>query len=261
MAIAAGCGCGYAGGMNNELAREFVGGRGLFVTGTDTGVGKTVVTGAIARCLSGAGVSVGVFKPIATGCEHRREGLVSSDAEFLAHCSNSGFSLEEINPVRYAEAVTPSVAVERSGRAIDWAGLGQAYGRISEASDVTLVEGIGGLMVPIEPGYLVIDMMVDMALPAIVVAKNRLGVINHTLLTVEMCRIRGLKVAGVVVNGYRADGASLAEETNPRVISEVGDVPVLAVIPYESETSVEQGQLGPSVRQAAEVADWAGLAG
>ena len=115
--------------------------KGLFITGTDTGVGKTVVTGAIARCLSAAGKKVGVFKPISTGCRITRQGLISEDAEFLAHCSNSINSLEEINPVRYLDALAPMAAAERSGRVVDFDEIYRGYQNITNTNEIILVEG------------------------------------------------------------------------------------------------------------------------
>ena len=111
--------------------------RGFFITGTDTGVGKTVVAGAIARCLLASGVRVGVFKPIATGCRRRREGLVSIDAEFLAHCSDSPFSLEQINPIRYAEPLAPSVAAERGNKQVDFGEMELAYSNVVDGTGVS----------------------------------------------------------------------------------------------------------------------------
>ena len=123
-------------------------------------------------------------------------------------------------------------------------------------SDIVIVEGIGGVMVPLAKDTLVIDLMVEMKLPVLIVARSRLGTLNHTLLTVEMCRMRGLKVAGVVLNGYRSDSADLAEESNARIITEVGKIEVAAVIPYDKETCVERGKLGAEVRSAAALIRW-----
>ena len=239
-----------------EKKRQFTQARGLFVTGTDTGVGKTLVAGAIAGLLSNAGRDVGVFKPISTGCRRQREGLVNADAEFLAHCSNSPFSLELINPIRYRDPLAPMVAAERAERPIEWDQLELAYKNVVEGSELVIVEGIGGVMVPIEKDYLVIDLMADMGLPVLIVAASRLGTINHTLLTIEMCRIRGIKLAGIVINGYQAEQAHLAEESNARVISEVGGVRILNVIPYDKSSCVEKGQLGGDVQAAVELFGW-----
>lgn len=230
--------------------------RGLFITGTDTDVGKTVVTGAIAAALAGRGVKPGVFKPIATGCRLTREGLVSEDAEFLSYCADSELLLSQINPICYLDAAAPSVAIERSKREIDWDALRLAYNNVRQSSAAVLVEGIGGVMVPLEDDYLVLDLMVDMGLPVVIVAASRLGAINHTLMTLEICRARKLRVAGVVLNRYRPEHAGIAEETNAQVISEFGDVPILAVIPYDIGTSVRNGVLGPEVAAAADSLDW-----
>ncbi len=230
--------------------------KGIFVTGTDTGVGKTVVAGAIAQQLAMKGKRTGVFKPIATGCKHTREGLVSNDAEFLAHCVDSRFSLEQINPIRYHEPVAPIVAIEQSKREIDWESLEQAYKNVAAESEIVIVEGIGGVMVPITKNYLVIDLMEEMALPVVIVAWSRLGTINHTLLTIEMCKNRGLQVLGVVLNGYQAEEASLAEETNMRVINETAGVKILTVIPFDKSTCLEKGKIGEEITAAIDIVNW-----
>ncbi len=230
--------------------------KGVFITGTDTGVGKTLVAGMIAGRLHELGYRVGVFKPIATGCRITREGLVNEDAEFLAHCAHTELPLEIINPVRYRDPLSPNVAAEREQRDIDWAAIELAFKNVADASDVVIVEGVGGVMVPLEKRYWVLDLMQDMALPAMVVARSRLGTINHTLLTVEACRSRDLTVKGVTINGYRTDSAELAEESNPRVITEVGRVRVISVIPYDKMSCVESGRLGDDIRQAGKLVRW-----
>src|SRR5215210_2930024 len=116
---------------------------GLFVTGTDTGVGKTLVAGAIADWLRRRGRRVGVLKPVATGCERRREGLVSEDAEFLAHCADARFPLDVICPQRYAEPLAPAVAAERAGEPLDWSLIDNSLRLMSRDSDLMIIEGIG----------------------------------------------------------------------------------------------------------------------
>ena len=236
---------------------KFARAKGVFITGTDTGIGKTVVAGALAHCLFLEGRRVGVFKPIATGCRRSREGLVSEDAEFLAHCSNCENPLEQINPERYWEPLAPIVAAERAHREINWQNIQLGYENIVKTNDVVVVEGIGGVMVPICQDYLVVDLMRDMALPVIVVASSRLGTINHTLLTISTCRNNNLSVIGVVINNYVTDRATIAEEMNPRIIAEVGDIRVLTIIPYDKSTCVEKGVLGSQVMGAARLCDWA----
>ena len=204
---------------------------GLFVTGTDTEVGKTVVAGAIADWFRRRGARVAVLKPAATGCVQRREGLVSEDAEFLAACADARFPLDLICPQRYAEPLAPAVAAQRAKQPLDWEAVERSVRLMSRESDVMVVEGVGGVMVPMDPKHTVLDVAGWLKLPAVVVARPNLGTINHTLMTVNALRSAGVRVAGVVINRYRADGASVAEETNPAAIEKWGKVPILATVP------------------------------
>src|SRR4051812_32331467 len=156
---------------------------GLFITATDTGVGKTMITAGIARVLRQRGVRVAVCKPIATGCVHRREGLVSEDAEFLAHHSDTQHPLDLICPQRYAEPLAPSVAAERAKWPVDWDSVDPPLQPLSRAADFLLVEGIGGAMVPLDDRPTVLNLAQWLTLPAVIVARPSLGTINHTLLT------------------------------------------------------------------------------
>src|SRR5438477_5591766 len=122
----------------------------LFVTGTDTNVGKTLVAGAIAQHLRLTGLRVAVCKPVATGCIHRREGLVSEDAEFLAHCADARHPLDLICPQRFAEPLAPAIAAERAGVSLDWTEIQRSLTQMSRSSDVMIVEGVGGIRVPMD---------------------------------------------------------------------------------------------------------------
>jgi dethiobiotin synthetase len=226
---------------------------GLFVTGTDTGVGKTLVAGAIADWFRRRQRRVGVLKPIATGCVHRREGLVSEDAEFLAHCADARFPLDVICPVRYAEPLAPAVAAERAGQPVAWEAVARSVRLLEAGSDVLIVEGIGGVMVPLDPKHTVLDLARWLRLPAVIVARPSLGTINHTLLTVNALRSGGVPVAGVVINRYPAEAAGIADETNPRAIEKWGTVPVLCIVPDEKLT---EGKLPKGVIAAVETVDW-----
>ncbi|HEV2293323.1 MAG TPA: dethiobiotin synthase [Tepidisphaeraceae bacterium] len=204
---------------------------GLLVTGTDTGVGKTLIAGAVADWFRRKGRRVAVCKPAGSGCVRRREGLVSEDAEFLAHCADSSHPLDLICPVRFSEPLAPAIAAERAKEPLEWELIDRAIEMMSNGSDVMVVEGVGGLMVPMDPKHTFLDVARWLKLPAIVVARPSLGTINHTLLTVNALRSAGVKVAGVVVNRYPAQTADLAAETNPRAIEKWGKVPVLCVVP------------------------------
>lgn len=230
---------------------------GIFVTGTDTDVGKTVVAGAIADWFRRRGARVAVLKPAATGCVHRREGLVSEDAEFLAACADARFPLDLICPQRYAEPLAPAVAAERAKQPLDWEAIARSIRIMSESSDVMIVEGVGGAMVPMDDRHSVLDMAHWLKLPAVVVARPNLGTINHSLLTIAALRSAGVTVAGVVVNRYRGDGASVAEETSPRVIERRGKVPILALVP---DATIAGPSIPPDVRAAVDPVDWQQIA-
>jgi dethiobiotin synthetase len=229
----------------------------LLVTGTDTGVGKTLVAGAIADWFRRRGSRVAVLKPIATGCVRRREGLVSEDAEFLAHCADARHPLDLICPQRYLEPLAPAVAAERAGQPLDWTAIQRSIDLMTRDSDVLVVEGVGGVMVPLDEQHTVLDVVKWLGLPAVVVARPGLGTINHTLLTVNALR-GAAKVAGVVVNRYPADSPGVAEETNLRAIEKWGRVPLLCVVPEEPMT---QAQLPANVAAVVEAIDWAAIAG
>jgi len=204
---------------------------GLFITGTDTGVGKTMVAAAIANCLARAGHRVAVSKPIATGCVHRREGLVSEDAEFLAHHADARFPLDTICTQRYAEPLAPAIAAERAKQPIEWNAINRSIQIMAEASDVMIVEGVGGILVPLDRKTTVLDMAKWLTVPVVIVARPGLGTINHTLLTIAALRNAKVPVAGVVINGYPTETAPPAEETNPRAIEKWGKIPVLCLAP------------------------------
>lgn len=230
---------------------------GLLVTGTDTGVGKTVIAGAIANWFHRRGARVGVCKLAATGCIKRREGLVSEDAEYLAACADTRFPLDLVCPQCYAEPLAPAVAAERAGRPLDWSAIQRSLTIMSGGSDVMIVEGIGGIMVPMDRQSTVLDIAVWLKLPVVIVAQPGLGTINHTLLTINTLRGGGVKVAGVVINRYPAENPDVAEETNPRAIEKWGKAPVLCVAPDEP---FHPPALPGGVVAAVDAVDWGELA-
>ncbi|MDD5064615.1 MAG: dethiobiotin synthase [Phycisphaerae bacterium] len=234
---------------------------GLFVTGTDTGVGKTLIAGAIAKILIGKGLKVGVFKPIATGCKHKWDGLISSDTEFLFHCANSNLSLSTITPVGYRTPAAPIVSAAREHRAIDFDKIAAAYKDICQNSNVVLVEGIGGARVPLTEEFDLLDLAVEFALPVVIVARPTLGTINHTLMTIDCIRAAELKIAGTIVNGYNAVESTAAEDTAPDVIAKCSGVNVLAVVPFDETVNIEKPSLGEVILPSLAACDWKGLAG
>jgi dethiobiotin synthetase len=230
---------------------------GLFITATDTGVGKTLVAGAIADRLRRQGLRVGVLKPVATGCVKRREGLVSEDAEFLAACADARVPLDVICPNRYAEPLSPNVAADRAQRPVEWDAIQRSIRMIVGTSDVIIVEGAGGILTPIDDGHSMLDLARWIGLPTVVVARPSLGTINHTALTVAALKQAGVRVAGVVVNGYPNDTPSVAEETNPRQIEKWAKTKVLAIVPRDA---MDGPTLTPNVRAPVDAVDWESFA-
>jgi dethiobiotin synthetase len=200
--------------------------RGAFVTGTDTGVGKTVVAASILAALRHRGERVAAFKPALTGTDEPADPNWPPDDALLAGAA--GMRAEDVAPARFGPAVSPHLAAALAGSPLDPAALRAAFaGRAAEA-DVVIAEGIGGLLVPLAPDYLVCDLACDLALPLVVVARPGLGTINHTLLTLEAARAVGLVVAGVVMTPWR-DSPSAMEEDNRATIARLGDVEVVTL--------------------------------
>jgi dethiobiotin synthetase len=169
---------------------------GLFVTGTDTGVGKTVVACALAEQLFARGIAVGVMKPIETGVGP--QGPL--DAIALAEAAGVRDALELICPVRLALPAAPAVAAASERREIDFAAIRAAFDTLRTRHECVIVEGAGGLLVPIDGSYTMADLALDLGLPLLVVTRGRLGTVNHTLLTLEVAANRSLPIAGVVLS-------------------------------------------------------------
>jgi dethiobiotin synthetase len=204
---------------------------GLFFTGTDTGVGKTMVTAAVALELRRRGHAVAVRKPIATGARARGSRWVSDDTVRLAEAAGVGENWEEITPWAFPDPVAPPVAARRHGVRPALAAVVEAVFRQRRRGEVLLVEGVGGLFCPLTDEATVADLAAAVGLPVVVVARRALGTLNHTLLTLEAARSRRLVVAGVVVNDTAPPARGLAEETNVAELRRLA-VPVLAVVPY-----------------------------
>ncbi|MBI1374799.1 MAG: dethiobiotin synthase [Phycisphaera sp.] len=229
---------------------------GLFITATDTEVGKTVVTCAVAAVLRRNGFKVGVCKPIASGCRHDREGLVSEDAEALAHFADCRLPLDAINPVRYHVPLAPAEAAERESRPVDDAAIAESLQRLDAAHDVVLVEGIGGVMVPLDDTRTVLDLAVAVGYPVVVATRSTLGTLNHTALTCKVIREAGLRLAGIVINRYHPDTTDLAEQSNARWLAKQNRTKVLATIPDAPGVRPERAELPGEVIDAVDVIDW-----
>ena len=195
--------------------------RSVFVTGTDTGVGKTVVTAAIASALAAAGVRVAIFKPLQTGTIDGDDD--ARDAARFSGC-------DAFTGVAMPDPLAPSVAADLVGAEIDLGAICDRFRELEAGYDVVIVEGAGGVLVPIDGETTMADLARDLGLPVVVVARPALGTLNHTALTVEAARSRGLDVAGIVISGFPS-APSLAERTNPAELEKVCDAEVIGVVP------------------------------
>jgi len=200
--------------------------RVFFITGTDTGVGKTVATAALGLALQKAGLSAGVLKPVLSG---------GDDAEFLKNILRLDDDLRLINPYFAEEPLSPHLALARAGIKFDRNKIIDCLRKLQARYDVVLVEGAGGILVPIAKNYFMADLARDLGAEVIVVARAGLGTINHSLLTIEQARQRGLAVRGIIFNQTRAGKKTIPEKTNPEIISRLSGVPVLGELPYLSK--------------------------
>jgi dethiobiotin synthetase len=233
-----------------------------FITGTDTGVGKTVVAGAIAAALNARGMKVGVMKPAETGCremtasEVRRYSdggragagkyhpsgfgldLYPADAAFLKKVSASDAPLDIICPYRFAEPLAPAIAAVRAGAAearIDLRVIKRNFEIIRAGSDAVLAEGAGGLMVPLTGNKLYIDLLAELGIPLVIVARAGLGTINHTLLTVGAARARKIEISAIILNQGRKNKPDAATLTNPEAIMRLTGIKRVFSLPFIPE--------------------------
>lgn len=203
--------------------------RGIFVTGTDTGVGKTIVAATLARLLVMNGISVGVMKPVTSGCREEDGQMVSDDAVLLCQAAEISMS-DDVAPYRLREALAPADAARRDGVRIDFSVIKAAYDRLASQYQYVIVEGAGGLMVPLSGGLLIADLALELKLPLLVVARPGLGTINHTVLTCYAAQQLGLQVAGVIINGM-PECPGLAEQGALHMIGSLCGASILGVWP------------------------------
>ena len=216
----------------------------FLVTGTDTGVGKTVVTAALAGALRRRGVDAGVMKPIATGCTLAGGEVACADARFLRAATGVTEPDFMITPVALEPPLAPSVATRMSGAAWSMNQITIGVEEMLDRHPVLLLEGIGGFLVPLDDETLLCDLAKTMGLTLIIVARPTLGTVNHTLLTIEAAWSRELRVAGVVFCETRENDRDLSTDTNAEEIERIAGVHLLGTMPFDPETSVDQGRVG-----------------
>lgn len=220
---------------------------GYFITGTDTGVGKTIVTAAILRSFIKKGLKVGAMKVIETGCINKDGILVPSDGMFLRDMAEMNDSLDLITPIKLENPLSPLVASRLEDTEVDIDRIFKSFESLRKKYDYLLVEGVGGLMVPISKQekkkstfYFVRDLIKDMQLPVILVTRPTLGTINHTLLTIEALKNKKIPIKGYIINFSEPAKNDIAEKTNPEILRELVDIPCLGVLPYLTELNKDK---------------------
>lgn len=191
----------------------------FFVTGTDTDSGKTFVTDLLTRGLRRAGFDTVAIKPVSCG--------EPSDTTALLDAAEGELSREEVTPVSYAAPLAPIEAARLEGRVFDPEEVLSVFRRLRATHRSLLIEGVGGWIVPLKDGYSAADLAKEMGLPVLLVVRNRLGALNHALLTLESIRHHGLTCGGIVINNHPDDDGDAAREGNRRLLPQLTDVPVL----------------------------------
>jgi dethiobiotin synthetase len=218
--------------------------KGVFVTGTDTGVGKTWIAAGLTAALRRRGVNAVYFKPIQSGCPKIRGRIVPTDAGFARELAGLKEPLEVLTPIALRLPLAPGVAAARERVEVDLNRVATIFRELAAKYDYLVVEGAGGLYVPLlNTKFLVLDLIRWLRLPLVVVARAGLGTINHTALTVLAARGNGAAVAGVVINRYPAT-PGLAEQTNPQVIQDLTGAPILGLVPEAPDLESPAGRDG-----------------
>ena len=210
--------------------------RGIFVTGTDTGVGKTWVSLGLMAALQAEGLTVAAMKPVSAGCERTPEGLRNEDALLLMRQASVEHPYQRVNPAAFEPAIAPHIAAAEVGKRIDFSTIERAFGILAASADLCVVEGAGGWLVPLTARKNFADLAARLELPVLLVVAIRLGCLNHALLSVESIQRRGLSLSGWVANHVNPDTPRASE--NIDALKARIPAPMLATVAYSSEPTV-----------------------
>ena len=198
--------------------------KSYFIAATDTGIGKTFITAGLGRAAQMKGISVGISKPISCG------GI--DDAKYYQEKLKLKDSIDSINPVKFRQPLSPYAAMKMEKVKIDINKIRKSIRHLKGNRDLVLVEGLGGALAPIKKNYYIADLIKDLKIPCIIVARAGLGTINHTLMTIEALKKRKIKIAGIIMNGF--DGREISQRSNAQVIEELSGVKIIGKIKARS---------------------------
>lgn len=212
----------------------------LFITGTDTDIGKTAVTAGLAAVMQSLGYKSGVYKPFQSGAQEKNGFYVSPD---LAFVKKMDFYIETLCSYSLKSPTAPLIAAEIDGVNMSFSTIEREFQALRQKCEVVLVEGAGGLMVPVVPEKTMADVIKLLNIPALIVAGPDLGTVNHTLLTINQAKTMGIEIAGVLINRYPCATEDIAVKTAPRLIEEYSDAKVLGIIPdIQNFESIKPGE-------------------
>ncbi len=206
--------------------------KGIFITGTDTGVGKTIMSGAIARYLVEKGIDCGVMKPMESGCRSEEGRLIPADGTYLKAAARSSDPIDLITPYRFATPLSPyALMIQEKAEPVDLKKIAEGYQGLAAKHRFMIIEGMGGLMVPLTAEHALIDLIRLLKLPVLLVARSGLGTLNHTLLSLRYGQSRGIIFLGVLLN-QSSSRIEPSEKTNQMILSERCTLPVIGPFPY-----------------------------
>ena len=201
----------------------------LFVTATDTDIGKTYVCAGLAHALKKMDIDVGIMKPFACG-DKQKNGFSSNDLTILANAAMVDDAEDIINPFFFPIPASPYTAAKNLGVKIDVKHVLECFRKLDEIHDIVLVEGIGGIMTPILKDYAIIDLIKDLMANTIIVTSSKIGTVNHTVLTCNMCKNMNIPIKGLIINNFDSTGYSIPELE--RDLNALTDLPVLCSLPH-----------------------------
>jgi len=213
----------------------------IFITGTDTNIGKTVVTAGLAGVMQSVGYSMGVYKPVQSGAENKNGFLLSPDLKFVMSVDPN---IKTSCSYCFEEPVAPSLAAFLSGVRVKKENFINDFQKLRMKSDIVIVEGAGGILAPLYEKFLIADLIKLLNLPVVIVSRPDLGTINHTLLTIRTAKACGLKVMGIIINKYPYKTSDIGIKSAPKIIQELSDVDILGVLP---EFNTLKGEINPEI--------------
>ena len=210
--------------------------KSIFVTGTDTDIGKTCISAGIALALKKSGINVGVMKPFMCGIS-QKTGFSHDDVTTLTNAANVNDPRELVNPFFFPISASPYTAAKNLGVKINIKQVLDSYEKLSEIHDVMLIEGIGGIMTPILRDFSVIDLIKNLHTNTLIITSSKIGTVNHTVMTCKLCKNLGIPVKGLIINNFQSEGYPIPQLE--RDLNDLTDLPILCSLPHVNNFNLD----------------------